>query len=896
MNPNLIDNLTNMKGVNSHMLLGKTELDTLEQASYITQQIIEGLSPEAILELLSASDSKGIDDMFDNMFNEVYRVLFSTYIQSSQKIEAANLGYLDKLSNSVEEELRCKSLSYFITSCLPHFEMSWHHYQWSLIPELYRKFLILASRDHGKCIAPETLVRMFDGTLKQAKDVKQHDLLMGDDGTPRKALHVGNGKDKMYWVHQKRAMSYKVNSKHTMYFHRAGKYIEMDMQDFINKSDDYKSKSYGVRSKGYDLNEQDLKIEPYYLGLWLGDGDEKLTKITNIDPEPIQYMKNYAEKLDMIHTSYKDAHCIVNPTRNPSIKNRLREWMSEYNVLGNKHIPQQYLLGSRRQRLELLAGLIDSDGNLHDGCYYISQTRKQVCLDIQQLCYTLGYRCTLNAKKSKFKRKDGTIYESDDFIVCITGDLHEIPVLIARKKKVIRADLHKNFQHSKIDIEEAEYGEYISIQTDGNHLFQLEDGTICHNSYMFSNAFPAWQLYKYKPKTPKEKINNRGFLFSFSMIQAIDLLEILKSTIEDTDVLRDRLYNKDSWSKMDITCKNRARLTVKGFGSAVRGAHPYWIMIDDGLKDNVLYSSEQNQKTIDYFHAVVENLLVPNGQLGIVGTPFRSNDLYGHLKTKENWKVFEYPGIFPDGTLLWENRWDYAGLMDKRKSQGNLIFSREILVKPITSDSTIFPIEILNTAFLRMEGYTLVNNRDSFPVKFNKVVTGCDFAISGNVGSDYSVYLTWGIDESEKMWLLNVVRGQGMSYHEQIGHLKWINANFRPDLMAFENNIFQQIFVEGAEKAGLPVIGINTSKTKNDLREGLPSLAIAFERGMFRIPTGDQKSKDFADLLVSEFSSVAFTDKGLQSTNDHDDIAFATYKSVEGVRKLTINSFDFSLI
>lgn len=554
--------------MDNHMLLRqkKSDIDKFDQALHITKQIIQDLSPEATLEILRSCDLKGADSIFDIIFDETHRVLFSSFdSEKGKRIESVNLGYLDKLSESVEEELRCEDLGYFITSVLPDFEMNWHHYDWSRIPQMYKKWCVLASRDHGK-------------------------------------------------------------------------------------------------------------------------------------------------------------------------------------------------------------------------------------------------------------------------------------------------------------------------------------------SFLYSNAYSTWQLYRYKPKTAKERNNNRGFLFSFSIMQAIDLLDIMKDSITNNDILRERLYNKDKWSKMDITCKNRARLTVKGFGSSVRGAHPYWILIDDGIKDNVLYSSDQNQKSIDYFHAVIENLLVPDGNLGLVGTPFRSNDLYGHLKTNGAYKVFEYPGIFPDGSLLWENRWNFKGLMDKRQSQGNLIFSREILVKPVTSDSTIFPIEILNTAFHRMDQYTLVNNRESFPIKFNKVVTGCDFAISGSVGADYSVFMTWGISDDDKMWLLNVMRAKGMSFGEQIANLKRINSDFRPEIMLMENNVFQQIFVDEATKSGLPVIGSTTTKSKNDLREGLPSLAIMFERGMFRIPTGDQKSKDFADMLTMEFSSVAFTDKGLQGTGDHDDIAMATYKSVEGARKMTIQSFDFTFI
>lgn len=417
-------------------------------------------------------------------------------------------------------------------------------------------------------------------------------------------------------------------------------------------------------------------------------------------------------------------------------------------------------------------------------------------------------------------------------------------------------------------------------------------------SYFFSNAYPAWEMYRFKPKdnSAREQKNKRGFLFSFSIQQAIDLLAILRESIQDNDILNERLYDKTNWSKTDITCKNRARLTVKGFGSAVRGAHPGWAVIDDGLKDNVIYSQQQRQKSIDYFHAVIMNMIVPGGVVRVVGTPFHNQDLYGDLKTKSNWRVFEYPAIYPDGRILWANRWSYKDLMDKRQSQGNLIFSRELLCRPITSDSTIFPIEILNTAFLRMENYTLVNNRESFPVKFNKVVTGCDFAISSSVGADYSVFLTWGIDDNENMWLLNAYRAKGASYAQQIAVLKNINASFRPDVMMLEQNQMQQIFVQEAERQGLPVIGHTTTGKKNDMRQGLPSLAIMFERGKFRIPIGDQKSKDFADMLVMEFTSVAYTDQGLQSTDGHDDISMSTWISVEAARRATINAFNYTFV
>lgn len=427
-------------------------------------------------------------------------------------------------------------------------------------------------------------------------------------------------------------------------------------------------------------------------------------------------------------------------------------------------------------------------------------------------------------------------------------------------------------------------------------------------SFFYSNAYVAWQLYKYaKPKgtqfsaRPTKSNSNRGYLFSFSLQQSVDLMEILKNTIEGNDILKERLYpdSKDksgAWASTNIVCRNGARLTCKGFGSSVRGAHPYWIVVDDGLKDNVIYSQLQRQKSIDYFHSVIMNMLVPGGQIIVVGTPFHASDLYGDLKSKsihatgnkKGWFVIEYPAIFPDGRILWPQRWSFFDLMDKKATQGNIIFSRENLCRPITNESSIFPLKVLERSLVRMENYVLVRNRDDFPIKFNKVVVGCDFAISANVGTDYTVFTVWGVDdETGERWLLHFYRDKGKTFHEQMQVLKGINVRFRPDTMILEQNTFQQIFVQESDKQGLPVIGHTTGIDKYDLKTGWPGLAIDFERGKIHIPIGDKYSQDVKDLIFSDLGSVAFTDKGLESVGEHDDISSSFWLAKLGANLIT---------
>lgn len=434
-------------------------------------------------------------------------------------------------------------------------------------------------------------------------------------------------------------------------------------------------------------------------------------------------------------------------------------------------------------------------------------------------------------------------------------------------------------------------------------------------SYYFSNAYAAWQLYKYaKPKgtqfsaRPTKSNSNRGYLFSFSLQQSVDLMEILKNTIEGNDILKERLYpdSKDksgAWASTNIVCRNGARLTCKGFGSSVRGAHPYWIVVDDGLKDNVIYSQLQRQKSIDYFHSVIMNMPVPGGQIIVVGTPFHASDLYGDLKSKsihatgnkKGWFVIEYPAIFPDGRILWPQRWSFFDLMDKKATQGNIIFSRENLCRPITNESSIFPLSVLQQSLIGMEKYTVVRNRDDFPMKFNTVVVGCDFAISANVGADYSVFTIWGVDDERGMWLLNMYRERGKTFHEQIQILKNINVRYRPNIMVVEQNTFQSIFVQEGDKQGLPVMGHTTGIDKFDLKSGWPAVAVLFERRKIHIPIGDKQSQDIKDLIFSDLGSVAFTDKGLCSVDEHDDISSSIWLASLGANKLS-TGFKYSFI
>lgn len=136
---------------------------------------------------------------------------------------------------------------------------------------------LLIYHDMG-CLDPDTLVRMYDNTLKKASQVKVDDLLLGDDFTPRRVLKLYSGISGMYEVSQTNGMTYKINEKHVLTLIDKDENInDMDLYQYILRND--KNNLYGYRI----LLENDIipsKINIKYVGIgeyngWLIDGNHR---------------------------------------------------------------------------------------------------------------------------------------------------------------------------------------------------------------------------------------------------------------------------------------------------------------------------------------------------------------------------------------------------------------------------------------------------------------------------------------------------------------------------------------------------------------------------------------------------------------------------------------------
>ena len=119
-------------------------------------------------------------------------------------------------------------------------------------------------------------------------------------------------------------------------------------------------------TKPLQLPDAALPIDPYTLGIWLGDGDCKGSGVSlnGDDTEEICAFIEQSDETALVKiVRDRSRNCSVvrltkNRVKSLSFQGRLRN----QNLLHNKHIPAEYLRASFEQRLALLQGIMDTDG------------------------------------------------------------------------------------------------------------------------------------------------------------------------------------------------------------------------------------------------------------------------------------------------------------------------------------------------------------------------------------------------------------------------------------------------------------------------------------------------------------------------------------------------------
>ena len=410
----------------------------------------------------------------------------------------------------------------------------------------------------AECFDPETPILMWNGSVKRAGDIVVGDVLVDALGNQTKVRTTCSGLKNMYDVipdkdnflkhrvtdnhiltlkirgHKSIRKSNRTDRKHSHvveFLNRTELRFQERCFNSLNDAEDFvkgfndddtldvtiekyltmnkrtKDRLVVFKVEGIHWNKKSVEMDPYLLGMWLGDGLSNGCGFAlnyKTDLETLAYWEKWSHENGAVISRGSRYNFSVVSKKNKEatsagLCNRveeapLKKCLRKYNLLNNKHIPNDYLTNDRETRLKVLAGLIDTDGSVRAEGHEIricqGPANYKIIEDAYTLAMSLGFSCGIKEGRSqwtneKSKNKKFSTYKE----LTITGHkICEIPTLLPRKKLapienetlVLRS---KSFMCSKFNLLEVGVAPYVGWQLhDKRGRFCLSDGLVVHNT------------------------------------------------------------------------------------------------------------------------------------------------------------------------------------------------------------------------------------------------------------------------------------------------------------------------------------------------------------------------------------------------------------------------------
>jgi hypothetical protein len=229
------------------------------------------------------------------------------------------------------------------------------------------------------------------------------------------------------------------------------------------------------------LPDADLPIDPYVLGVWLGDGTTGAAAITC-------GLKDEAEMASLIHAAGYETKEWTSARAKGSVAVHnilgLKVTLREHGLLTNKHIPDAYLRGSYDQRLALLQGLMDSDGGAGNHQVVFCNTNERLVDGIVELARSLGQKPVKAKRSATFNGVDyGVAYQ-------VKWSATVQPFRLERKAEQFSPSTHAMtcWQRTIVNAERIPNRDMRCIKVDSPHsLFLAGEGMIPTHNSQFKN-------------------------------------------------------------------------------------------------------------------------------------------------------------------------------------------------------------------------------------------------------------------------------------------------------------------------------------------------------------------------------------------------------------------------
>ena len=357
---------------------------------------------------------------------------------------------------------------------------------------------------HGKLCADDTDVLTADGWKKHGSLVPG-DFVYGVDGRPVRVLAVGEPDFATHRVTMTDGSFVDVHLDHEWTFRDRGRNRTrtVETREVLESSLWLGERGRRGGRARWQLplhgpvagTERDLPLPPYVLGVWLGDGTSTKPYIT-MSPQDMPIVKQSFAELGY-HPSAEFLHkqtgvpTVAYSTGHAGVRGEFAHALCDLGVLGNKHIPEQYKTASVSQRLELLAGLIDTDGHVDaTGRVRFSTIFPRLAEDVSELASSFGVRVGMYSVEPETS-SSGVVGRHRVYVLSFNS-FPGIPVRLDRKKPK-KTPVQRRIAVASVEALPVPVpGRCIQVDAEDGLYLVTRRFIPTHNSTLASRCFPAY--------------------------------------------------------------------------------------------------------------------------------------------------------------------------------------------------------------------------------------------------------------------------------------------------------------------------------------------------------------------------------------------------------------------
>ena len=499
-----------------------------------------------------------------------------------------------------------KNPKYLGTTVKLLFNIELHPIQIAVLQELWSKPfpMFIATRGFSKLLRSDELIRIKDG-WKKMEDIVIGDQVYGSDGKLTKVISKTEKQTNvnMYKITLRDGRTIECCEDHMWKVWDKNKnqnkdknivWSELTTKDMI---DHYRINRIGQKSNGVEFRyalpinkplieetPQELPIHPYIVGVLLGDGclTQKTITFTTKDQDIVDRVNELLPKGYKVQ-KYKSAHYAFGIKRIDKSVPCFYKLCEEIGIWQhnshNKFIPQMYQYSSYNQKLDLIRGLMDTDGTSKRSVICYSTVSSQLCKDFLNVARSLGLHCKHAVRESWFNEKR----HAD----CNTVHIYtKTPIFYLSRKlnNYISHTISKqgSSKYEKVFITNIEYigkGEGYCISVDNaDKTYLTKDYIVTHNSYSLALYSMIRCIFN-----PGSKIVIVGSAFRQSKI----IFEYMENMWNNSAILRSIFTGANDGPRRDVdrcTIRLGDSWTIAvplGTGEKIRGLRAHIIIADE---------------------------------------------------------------------------------------------------------------------------------------------------------------------------------------------------------------------------------------------------------------------------------------------------------------------------